>query len=78
MEIKNVLGFEFIRVGDAYKCTEGIKVTHNKKKFTWDIALKMIHPDSLNAEQSTYLVYVDEQKNLSMLVSIQILLVKDG
>ena len=62
MEIRNVLGFEFIRVGDAYKCTEGIKVTHNKKKFTWDIALKMVHPDFLNAEQSTYLIYVDEQE----------------
>ena len=62
MEYKNVEGFEFVKIGQAYWCESGVNVTHQGKKLSWHVALELVDQLFLNAEQSTYLVYVNGEQ----------------
>jgi len=61
METIKVSGFDFIKVGKAIHCDKGIQTTYKGKPLHWHLALDLIHEDFADAEQSTYLVYVDNE-----------------
>lgn len=61
MTTKNtVAGFEFVKLGDAYLSDKFVELTYNKKKQLWNVALKPVDERFLRAEESVYLVFVDE------------------
>jgi hypothetical protein len=61
MKTINLAGFDFIKIGTAERCGTGVKVKQRKKEYQWHLALNLIHDDFADAEQSTYLVYVEDE-----------------
>jgi len=62
IEKKQVCGFDFVKIGEAYLCNEPLKAKFDGKKLeNYKLALKLINNDLLNAEQSAYLVYVEDK-----------------
>ena len=59
---KNICGFDFVKIGEAYLCDEPLKAKFDGKELeNYKLALKLINNDLLKAEQSTYLVYVEDK-----------------
>ncbi len=56
---QEVCEFEFVKIGEAYLCDKPLKATHEGKPLKdWRLKLKLlVGEDILNAEQSTYLIY---------------------
>lgn len=59
MKAINLAGFDFIKIGTAERCDTGVKVKQRGSEYQWHLALNLIHDDFADAEQSTYLVYVE-------------------
>ena len=59
MEFKEVCGFEFVKIGEAYLSDSPLEVTFNGEPLKdWRLKLKLVvNEDILNAEQSAYLVF---------------------
>lgn len=58
-ERKEICGFDFIKIGEAYFAEEALKASGISDNYK--LALKLIDNQFLNAEQSAYLVYEDEK-----------------
>ena len=59
---ENICGFNFVKIGFAYLCDEPLKAKFDGKELIdYKLALKLINNDLLKAEQSTYLVYVEDK-----------------
>ncbi len=57
MQFKEVCGFKFVKVGEAYLCDEPLK-RGGKKLKDWRIGLKLVVDEKIwKAEQSVYLVF---------------------
>jgi flagellar biogenesis protein FliO len=54
-------GYEFVKVGKAQWCEEGIVAKHEGKEQTWHAALSLVDERFLDAEQSVYMVKVDDE-----------------
>ncbi len=64
MQFKEVCGFKFVKVGEAYLCDEPLKNTNGTpvivdgKEFKdWRLKLKLVDEKILDAGQSVYLVF---------------------
>ena len=61
LRLENHLGFEFVLFGKAFRCDQGMQMSGAYGNRMWHAALDVIHPDFLDAEQSVYLVKVDDK-----------------
>lgn len=61
MDIKKVEGFEFLLVANAYLSQKALSMTFNKKPLEWNVALDLMYPEIVDAEQSVYLVYRNDE-----------------
>lgn len=58
---KIINGFEFIKLGDVYLSDTPLKATHNGNTFDWYLSLKATDDRLLDAGESAYLVYFDDE-----------------
>jgi hypothetical protein len=61
MQYKTVEGFKFLHVANAFLSQVPWKVTYEGRKIEWDVALDLLYPEVANAEQSCYLVYLNDE-----------------
>ncbi|MFT6909443.1 MAG: hypothetical protein ACJAS1_006162 [Oleiphilaceae bacterium] len=62
MKFKNISGFDFVKVSEAYLSDTALKATFNGKPLDdWKLKLKLVVNESiLDAEQSAYLVFKND------------------
>ncbi len=46
-------GFDFVKIGTAELCQQGVDVQQGTKEYSWNLALSLIKDDFADAEQST-------------------------
>jgi hypothetical protein len=61
VQYKNVEGFKFLHVANAFLSQVPLKATFEGRKIEWDTALDLLFPEVADAEQSCYLVYLDDE-----------------
>lgn len=54
-------GFTFVKLGEAYLSDTPLKAVHKGKAFDWFVSLKPVDERLLDAEESTYAVYFDDE-----------------
>lgn len=60
MRYKNVEGFKFLHIANAFLSQIPLKATFEGRKIEWNGALDLLYPEVADAEQSCYLVYLDD------------------
>jgi|SRR5690554_5771671 len=63
MDIRDLEGYQFLKVATACFCEEGIRPIFDGNDIHWRVALDIIFPETLSAEQSVYLVFVGEDSD---------------
>lgn len=63
MVVMELEGYQFVKVATAYFCDEGIHPRFNGEPIHWCVALDVITPEVLSAEQSAYMVLVGEDSS---------------
>jgi len=51
-----------VHVANAYLSQVPLETTFQGRKIQWDVALDLLYPEVANAEQSCYLVYIDNEE----------------
>lgn len=59
--IKNVIGFEFVEVGEFYINEKPLNVTYDGKPDIVSVSLKLVNDEIKKVGESAYLVYVDDE-----------------
>jgi len=60
-DIRIINGFEFVILGDVYLCDTPLKATHKGNSFDWFVSLKPTNVKLLDAEESAYVVFFDDE-----------------
>ncbi len=63
MRFKKVEDFKFVHVANAFLSQVSIRPTYDGKKIDWDVALDLLYPEVMNAEQSCYLICLEDELN---------------
>lgn len=58
---KTINDFEFVKLGDIYLSDIPLKATHKGNSFDWFVSLKPTDDRLLDAEESAYAVYFDDE-----------------
>lgn len=62
LDRKKVCGYSFIKIGNFYKSNKSIEAKFDGKQLeNYNLAVKLIDDKFLNAEQSTYLIYKENE-----------------
>ncbi len=54
-------GFDFVKIGTAEICEQGVIVKQRGGEYLWNLSLNLINDDFADAEQSAYVVYVESE-----------------
>lgn len=62
MQYKSVEGFKFVHIANAFLSQQPLNAKFNGRDISWHVALDLLYPEVAEAEQSCYLVYVDNEE----------------
>ena len=62
MRYRKVEGFKFLHVANAFLSQVPLKTTFEGRSIEWNAALDLLYPEIADAEQSCYLVYLDNEE----------------
>ena len=62
MQYKSVDGFKFVHIANAFLSQQPLNAKFNGRDISWHVALDLLYPEAAEAEQSCYLVYIDNEE----------------